>query len=268
MRKCKFDLFHFLVRTNNILYSSKGHRKKYIAFIIIEISNLDNATYFLNEVLKNGMLEYYSVQISLAQPRTKYIILCAQAGSKEILIKHCNIVRRNINEYLESENINHRFLMRASLKKKFLEIIYDKLKIDLKVKKDMNGIFLDDGMNKKRIKVYRLKFFKDFTDLSSLAGFVNNLIDLRINAYLIFNFDLSKGNVIFTPYFVEHVNDLSNTPILSQKLDEFPLYSVSINELKVNSNLLGRILWRLPYFDYQIIFDELNTVLMNFFSRY
>ena len=90
VRKGKFKILSYIVEEYLIFYTSLNRNKKILAFSIVETKDFYPLISILNNFLKKGFLNCYSIQIDISQRDNKFFILNFEDYRKERIIKFFN----------------------------------------------------------------------------------------------------------------------------------------------------------------------------------
>ena len=240
-KKGKFQLLSYLVDENLIYYKSLNKNKKLIAFAMFETVIINPIINVLNQFLRKRYIQYYTIQLNMLENNGNIFLLNFEEIKKENIIKIFN----DIQQKLDEENINLRFLKNSKLERKFLEPIIKNANSKVSIMKHDESILVLNNSDSFLFNFY----FIDFDYLENKDSFVNNFIKVINNfereGYLIFNFKIDSNEEIkFSPYFVEKIiksDDLFNT---EKNVNTFFNYNVlKSHDLKIRE--IFNFLWRL-----------------------
>jgi len=218
VKKGKFKLLSYIIEENLIYYKSLNKNKKLVAFLILEVEFFKSILYILNDFLKKGFINYYSIQVNIDEVDKKQILINLEDDEKSKIIKIFNI----INNKIINSRVNARFLKNKHLEKQFLGILYINKNSKIKVLKESDEFLLSNDNTTNIFELYSIQLELLSEKYAFLYDFTKLVYNFKKFGFLILNFRMNcNQGIVFTPYFVNIKNLTEKITNLGKEINDF-----------------------------------------------
>jgi len=259
VKKGKFKLLSYVVEENLIYYKSSNKHKKLVAFLILEVEFINSILFILNDFLKKGFINYYSVQVVINELDKKQILINLEDNEKSKIVKILNFLNRKII----NSGLNARFLKNKHLEKQFLRILRVNKNSKIKVLKKKDRFLITNNKTTTIYEIYTIQLELLSEKCAFLSDFTKLIYNLQQKGFLILNFRMNyKQGIVFTPYFVNLKNKTDNCADLGKEINDFFNQALLIKQsLRLKS--VPSLLWRCNLHTNYFIF----TKFIDLFSK-
>ncbi|MFW9970333.1 MAG: hypothetical protein ACFFDF_09045 [Candidatus Odinarchaeota archaeon] len=241
IKKSKYRLFSYLIENYLIYYKSIRKKSKIISFALLKSQNYTSVESVLNDLLRNRIIQYYSIQIENNNNTELLILLNFEEDKKEKVIKAFNFVKQKLDEI----NKPISFLREKVLEEKLFTIIFQEHNSNGTIKRSSDSILISSNNKSKILSFFTIDFKVIENKISFLSNFLNLITDIGEIGFLILHFRIENGEDIrFYPYFIlesrnnKIVNDFEN------KVNNF-FHSSLLKRHNMKIKTFCNIIWRL-----------------------
>ena len=255
VKKGKFKLLSYIIEENLIYYKSLNKHKTLVAFLILEVEFINSILFILNDFLKKGFINYYSVQVDINELDKIKILINLEDDEKSKIIKIFNI----INTKIINCELNARFLKNKHLEKQFLKILHDGKNSKIKVLKKNNAFLITTNNTRNIYEIYTIQLELLSEKYAFLSDFTKLIYNFKKKGFLILNFRMNyKQGIVFTPYFVNLRKQTEKYTDLGMKINDF-FNQVLLKKQSLRLKSVPSLLWRCNfnpnYFDFTKFID-------------
>ncbi len=241
-KKSKFKLSSFLVNDFLIYYKSLNKDHKLNAFNIALVSDFQDILPNLIQMLKERVINYFSVQINIMEKREDLIVINYYNDNKDNIIRSFHIVY----EYLNKTGKIKSFYKNENLQNIFFELLTNDLNSHIKLIRPLNSLLIKNQNETKVFKLYELRF-KNESSVISIPNFIKYLIDSNLGGYFLLNVQFDKHNkIITTPLYICVSEKLQeDKTFIEEDINNFFEWEL-IKNIRLNFNDVFSIIWRKP----------------------
>lgn len=237
----KYNLLHYAVKDELILYHSSNRNKKYIGIAIFTHHNFLQVVKILNPYLLKNYFNFYSIQIPIGTSLKFSFILNFKDREEENIIKKFQSLYKIIKKSFPLTS----FLNKDVLEAEYMNFLIKKQE-GMKFLNRNNEIF---GIKNENISLlincYSMNLDLILDKNNFLTTFLEVLKNLKRKGLFIFTFKKDPMNFIKTsPYLIDIRMKNEDFINIQKEINDF--YGIMLmNKIKLNFNHLFKIFWRL-----------------------
>jgi len=229
LKKGKFKLFSYIIEDFLIYFQAQNRKDKLLGFSIFSIKSYEKIIVYLNNWLKKGFINYYSIQFDFLETFRIYIILNFVSKKKSEILKFFNLIFLEI----EKMNLNTQFFKNEELEKIFFGILMNS-KYKIKLDKNKYTFHLYDG-NNMVLRFYKVNLKAENKII--LSNFLKLLQDLRRKGILIINNKIDNLKTMeLSSFYIDVLkenNESGSTDLVNEVNNFFDLTIINKPRLKL-----------------------------------